>query len=157
MALTCRYVVKVWLLPVLDKICQRALEVVGTDTDNTGDSPRAARSVSERNVVAPLMQVVDHTQVRNGGPGDSTKRRRRKQATDKGQDTRHTPHNPKGPMASSSHGEGTAEEATVIVQRKLAETHHILQEHPQDQFAPTNYKLSPLHYGAQLRPNTLDT
>ncbi|KAH9063946.1 hypothetical protein EDB87DRAFT_85894 [Lactarius vividus] len=63
-----RYVVMVWLLPVLDQIRTTALEVVGTEELNkdTGGSP--VRSDSEGNgVAAGIPTLVDHAQVGNGG------------------------------------------------------------------------------------------
>ncbi|KAI9463325.1 hypothetical protein BJY52DRAFT_79042 [Lactarius psammicola] len=71
-AMSLRYVVMVWLLPVLDKIRKSALEAVGNGTEefskdiDIGGSP--VRSDPKGNGVAPGMPIlVDHTPVGNGG------------------------------------------------------------------------------------------
>ena len=68
-----RYVVVVWLLPILEKIRKSALEAVDTEglSTDTGGSP--VRSDSEGNGVSPGMLIpVAHTQVENGGTAIDT-------------------------------------------------------------------------------------
>ncbi|KAH9041734.1 hypothetical protein EDB85DRAFT_1377126 [Lactarius pseudohatsudake] len=81
-AMSLRYVVMVWLLPVLDKIRNSALEVVGTEgfSKDTGGPP--VRSDPEGNGVAAGIPIpVDHAQVGNGGKSTDIFRSERVLAT----------------------------------------------------------------------------
>lgn len=77
-----RYVVMVWLLPVLDKIRNSALEAVGTEGFSKDIGGPPVRSDSEGNGVAVGIPIpVDHAQVGNGGKSTDIFRSERVLAT----------------------------------------------------------------------------